>query len=186
MVWVILAQALWFLIPAYVANPAAVLFGGGTPVDFGRTTKSGTRFLGDGKTWKGLAGGVGTGVLIGLLQQTAATLTGEEALSFGALPSAAAVIIALATGSMLGDLLGSYLKRRMGIERGARALGLDQYDFLLGTFLLLAVFQTGWLLDHYIRGEAALGLLLVILISPALHRGVNVIGYKLGKKDVPW
>ena len=29
--------AFWFLLPAYAANPMAVVFGGGTPMDFGRT-----------------------------------------------------------------------------------------------------------------------------------------------------
>ncbi|MCK9308634.1 MAG: CDP-archaeol synthase, partial [Methanoculleus sp.] len=28
--------ALWIMIPAYVPNSAAALFGGGTPIDFGR------------------------------------------------------------------------------------------------------------------------------------------------------
>src|SRR2546427_13302198 len=49
--------AFWFLLPAYVANPMAVVSGGGTPMDFGRTLRDGRRLLGDGKTWRGFAGG---------------------------------------------------------------------------------------------------------------------------------
>ncbi len=186
MVWVTLVQALWLMIPAFVANPAAVLFGGGTPMDFGRTMKGGTRVLGDGKTWRGFAGGVGAAILVGLLQQAASALSGLEVLSFGPLPGAIAVIATLAFGSLFGDVLGSFMKRRAGIERGARTPGLDQYDFLLGALLFLGVFQAGWLLEHYLLGERVYGLLLVILITPALHKGVNVIGYRMGKKDVPW
>ena len=47
----ILAQAFWFMLPAYVANPTAVVFGGGRPIDAGRVLRDGRRFLGDGKTW---------------------------------------------------------------------------------------------------------------------------------------
>src|SRR2546422_10015344 len=49
--------AFWFLLPAYVANPMAVVFGGGTPMDFGRALRDGRRILGDGKTWRGVARG---------------------------------------------------------------------------------------------------------------------------------
>ncbi|HEY4704839.1 MAG TPA: CDP-archaeol synthase, partial [Thermoplasmata archaeon] len=37
------ALAFWFLLPAYAANPMAVVFGGGTPMDFGRSLRDGRR-----------------------------------------------------------------------------------------------------------------------------------------------
>src|SRR2546427_10964525 len=52
-------QALWFFLPAYVANPMAVVFGGGAPMGFGRTLRGGRRLLGGGKTWRGVGGGGG-------------------------------------------------------------------------------------------------------------------------------
>ena len=54
------------MIPALLPNSAAVLFGGGTPIDFGRSWR-GARILGDGKTWRGLFGGVFAGVIIGII-----------------------------------------------------------------------------------------------------------------------
>src|SRR3990172_345640 len=63
-----LLQAFWFFLPAYVANPAAVLFGGGRPVDGGRVLADGHRLFGDGKTWRGFAGGGFMGVAVGPLQ----------------------------------------------------------------------------------------------------------------------
>src|SRR2546422_10291580 len=56
--------AFWFLLPAYVANPMAVVFGGGVPMDFGRVLRDGRRVLGDGKTWRGVAGGAPAGVAL--------------------------------------------------------------------------------------------------------------------------
>src|SRR3989442_2350991 len=60
-------QALWFFLPAFVANPMAVVFGGGTPIDFRRTFRDRERLFGDGKTWRGLVGGTLSGAVLGFL-----------------------------------------------------------------------------------------------------------------------
>lgn len=48
--------ALWAIAPAYLPNSAAVVVGGGRPIDGGRTWRD-NRVLGDGKTWRGFLGG---------------------------------------------------------------------------------------------------------------------------------
>src|SRR2546425_3674974 len=60
-------QALWFFLPAFVANPMAVVFGGGTPIDFGRTLGDRERLFGDGKTWRGPVGGAVLGGVPGFV-----------------------------------------------------------------------------------------------------------------------
>src|SRR2546426_3358421 len=60
-------QALWFFLPAFVANPMAVVFGGGTPIDFGRTLRDRERLFGDGKTWRGPPGGPPWGGVFGFV-----------------------------------------------------------------------------------------------------------------------
>lgn len=182
---VILIQALWFMLPSLVANPSAVLFGGGTPVDFGKEW-NGKRILGDGKTWKGLAGGTGTGIVVGLLLFGISNILDKDYLSFGEFPGIIWIFFLLAFGSMLGDMLGSILKRRLNVERGAKAPILDQYDFIIGTFLLLFIFQFTWAYENYIEGIHILALITLLVATPILHRIVNIIGYKMGKKDVPW
>ncbi len=182
----ILAQAFWFLIPAYVANPSAVLFGGGKPMDSGLRLKDGRRLLGDGKTWRGFAGGTFSGMLIGGIQHTSAWAAGIGQFSFGSPLQAALLIFLLSCGALLGDILGSFIKRRAGIERGAKTPGLDQYDFLIGATILLLILETGWFLRTYVLDGAIIGLIFIVLITPPMHRAVNVLGYRLGKKDVPW
>ncbi len=59
----IIIQALWLVLPAYIANASALLVGGGTPIDFGKNWKDGKRILGDGKTWRGLI----TGAVVGMI-----------------------------------------------------------------------------------------------------------------------
>lgn len=178
-------QSFWFFLPAYVANPAAVLFGGGRPIDGGRVLSDGHRLFGDGKTWRGFGGGVFVGVVVGFVQWGMALAVYPD-LSWGGFPNGLIPLLILPTGSLLGDLLGSFLKRRAGRPKGAKTPGLDWFDFYLGAFVLLVLADYGFFLAHYVRGDAIYGLLFVTVITPVLHRAVNVLGFKLGKKDVPW
>jgi CDP-2,3-bis-(O-geranylgeranyl)-sn-glycerol synthase len=179
-------QGLWLIIPAFVANSAAVLFGGGRPIDGGAVHKDGRRVLGDGKTWRGLIGGTAFGVFIGLLMVVANSFSEWPEITFGGFPSSIIVIFSLSFGALLGDLIGSFVKRRMGKERGQKAPVLDQYDFLIFAMFLVAILQWPWFFEHYINGYAISGLIAVILVTPVLHRVVNIIGYKMGRKEVPW
>ena len=99
-------MGLVLFIPALVPNSAAALFGGGTPVDFNRAWR-GKRLLGDGKTWRGLFGGVGFGILVGLLMLAIAYLVGsEDGFGYGQFPDSVGVVVCLALGSLLGDMTG--------------------------------------------------------------------------------
>ena len=180
--------AFWIMIPAYIPNPAAALIGGGTPIDFGKCAKDGRRIFGDGKTWRGLIGGIIIGIIFGLIQ---IFLVGFFQWDF--LPKHTIVTIcALSTGALLGDLIKSYFKRRLGKERGAKWPIADMYDMVVGSLVLmvLALLVTGnigWFAANFDSVWFLLGTFVAILIlSPLLHRGTNIIGYLLGLKDVPW
>lgn len=177
---------LWLMLPALVPNSAAVLLGGGRPMDFGKSWR-GRRLLGDGKTWRGFIGGATSGIFVGLVQigvVDAAEL--DPAWSFGAWPSALVVVVCLGLGSMLGDSMGSFIKRRIGLDRGIKAPGLDQYNFVVGAIIAVVIFRFAWFQEHFIDGDAVWGIVAILIMVPLLHRGVNIIGYKMGKKNVPW
>jgi CDP-2,3-bis-(O-geranylgeranyl)-sn-glycerol synthase len=182
-------QAVWVMLPAYVANPAAQLTGGGTPMDFGRTTKDGRRLLGEGKTWRGFLGGVlGALVMGGLQIAAAAALDNPKVLPTfdpqgGPAGAASFLVVAvLGLGALLGDAVKSLAKRRLGLARGASLPLADQYDFVLGAWVLtLAVFPR-WF-EANVPLEAVL---VVLLITFFLHRAVSVVGYRMGLKAEPW
>ncbi len=183
---IIAISVLWLTLPALLPNSAAVIFGGGAPVDMGRSW-GGSRLLGDGKTWTGLMGGTLSGLLLGMMLYLIATLLGlGEPWDFGGFPDCLVPMFSLALGSLLGDIGGSFLKRRIGLARGAKAPVLDQYDFLIGAYGLTLLTSTSWFMDHLVNGGAIYGLLFVVILTPLLHRLVNVLGYKMGAKDVPW
>lgn len=179
-------MGLVLFLPALIPNSAAALFGGGTPVDFNRTWR-GKRVLGDGKTWRGLFGGVGSGILIGLLMLAIAYLAGsEDSFGYGPFPDSVGVVVCLALGSLVGDMAGAFIKRRLGMARGQKAPGLDQYDFVVGALLLTLLVYPSWVLSTYVEGEAIAGLITLLIFVPLLHRSVNIIGFKMGKKKEPW
>lgn len=179
-------QAVWFFLPAFAANPMAVVFGGGTPIDFRRTLRDGARLFGDGKTWRGLVGGTASGALLGLLLSLLVeALAPGSKWSFGPPLEALSASATLALGALLGDLAGAFAKRRMRMARGTKAPGLDQYDFVVGA-LLLGLTIPAWSVLRFFSGDALLGLLAIIVITPALHRAVNLVGYRIGKKHEPW
>lgn len=176
----IVVVAFWAMLPAYVPNNAAVLFGGGRPIDGGRTWGD-SRLLGDGKTWRGTAGGTATGLALALaLNRLSSTATDALGIALPEFPVVAA--FTLSAGAMVGDITASFVKRRSGRERGAAFPGLDQLDFVVGALVPTAVFASGWFTETFTVPVLAV----VLLITPLLHVGTNVLAYYLGLKDEPW
>lgn len=176
----LLVLAIWVMLPAYVPNNAAVVAGGGRPIDGGRTMGD-RRLLGDGKTWRGTIVGTLAGAalafLLNLLRPTAVSFLGVGVPTF---PLAA--MIALPLGAMLGDIAASFIKRRTGRKRGAAFPGLDQLDFAVMALVLTAVVVPSWFLSVFTAG-----LLLVILVmTPVFHVVTNVLAYLFGFKHEPW
>jgi len=177
---VVVVTALWAMLPAYVPNNAAVLAGGGRPIDRGRTM-GGRRLLGDGKTWRGTAvgwvAGAALALLLGAVREPAIAALGAVVPPFPP-----AVVVALPLGAMLGDIGASFLKRRTGRERGAPFPGVDQLDFVAGALLLGFLADPAWFLEWFTPQVV----LAVLVLTPALHVLTNGIAYALGLKDEPW
>ncbi|WP_135827428.1 CDP-2,3-bis-(O-geranylgeranyl)-sn-glycerol synthase [Halorussus halobius] len=174
------AIALWAMLPAYVPNNAAVLAGGGRPIDGGRTW-NGKRVLGDGKTWRGTAAGILAGAALALALNAVAPSASElVGVDLPAFPLAAA--LALSAGAMAGDVAASFLKRRTGRERGAAFPGLDQLDFVAFALLFAFAAAPAWTGDVFTLPVLAV----VFVATPLLHLATNGVAYQLGLKDEPW
>ncbi len=180
MVGSLVVTAFWAMLPAYVPNNAAVLAGGGRPIDGGRSW-GGRRVLGDGKTWRGTAVGTLVGVLlaVGLNAINDPISSGLE-FALPTFPLHAA--FGLAFGAMLGDIGASFIKRRSGRERGAAFPGLDQLDFVVGALLLAFVVASDWFLATFTPAVLAV----ILIMTPILHVGTNIVAYKIGVKNEPW
>jgi len=79
-------------------------------------------------------------------------------------------------GAIFGDLVKSFLKRRIGIKPGASWFPLDQLDFVIGAMLCLWPFVE-------LPGQVVA---MVLVATPVVHFLVNVLGYLVGLKKVWW
>jgi len=158
------AYVIYFMLPAYLANASALAFGGGKPLDSGRNFTDGRRIFGDGVTWRGTLIGAGIGTLIGLLQ---GIITGNiiQGILLG---------FFLGAGALIGDACGSFVKRRMNIERGRPTPFLDQLDFVVGALIFASIIV---ILPFYM-------IILILIISFILHLSANIIAYLFGIKKV--
>ena len=152
-----------YILPAYVANGAPVLFGYGAPLDFGRKFL-GKRIFGDHKTIRGLVSGLFAGTLVGLLE-------------YPFFQYMITIAIALAVGAMVGDLAGSFIKRRLDLRSGASVPILDQYGFFV--VALAFAYPLGNIPSIY-------GLLFIAILTGMLHVLTNMGAHRLKLKSVPW
>jgi CDP-2,3-bis-(O-geranylgeranyl)-sn-glycerol synthase len=194
-----IVQAFWIIIPVYVANASAVIVGGGRPIDAGRVWKDGRRLLGDGKTWRGLFAGTFLGMTAGLGLSVVAhyiQLSDYAYLrltDFEGFPSMILILFALCFGGLVGDLVKSYFKRRIGKERGQDWIPFDQLDFLAGSLtssFLMSELLYGLHLtchDWFIHNLTIWHLLFLLVVTPFIHIAANLLlrmgrSRKLAKK----
>ena len=179
---------LWIMMPAYLANTIAVVTGGRFPIDQGKKMGDGNRILGNGKTWSGLLGGTIGGIVVGYLQLNFGNsiiegIAGTNSETFwGDTPFL--IFFLLSFGALFGDLTASFFKRRQNLNRGDKYPLLDMYDFIVMSLLLTLILGGGWLQTWILDGIVPLFTLLIV--TPILHRGVNIIGFKIGLKNEPW
>ncbi len=157
-------EAFWFSLPFYFAN-IAPLFARKLrfldyPIDNNLQLK-GTRLFGQNKTWRGLLFGILAGVITSFFQGR------------GYYPG-----FILSLGTLIGDLIGSFIKRQLDLKPGQRNL---LFDSTPGTFIPL-------LLANFI-GILTLSLsqsVFLLLVGPLLHILANTLWFKLKIKEAPW
>jgi CDP-2,3-bis-(O-geranylgeranyl)-sn-glycerol synthase len=153
-----------YIFPAYAANGAPILFGGrGGPLDRGKKL-GGKRILGDNKTVIGTISSLVVGIVVGLIE-------------YPFLHYMLAIAILLTIGAIFGDLIGSFIKRRMNYKHGASFPVLDQYGFFI--FAMLFALPLGHLPDIP-------GIIFLVVLTGILHVMTNRGANKLKLKDVPW
>lgn len=156
--WTTALYSVTAFFPAYVANAVPTVFGGGAPIDLGCNFLDGRRVFGKNKTIRGLISGLIAGTLTGLIQN--APVTG----------------FILSLGALLGDLMGSFIKRRLDMPPGKPLPVLDQLSFVAGALLLSALSSSFDMVVAYY----------VVILTPVFHVTTNLLAYLLKIKPVPW
>ncbi len=212
--WVaLLIFSLLFIAPAYISNASMVITGGGKPIDGGRYFRDGRRILGDHKTWNGLKGPLYIGIpisffiflLFNILWMPIsdiindATAQGQYLLYNepkifqyyfigGEFPINFLVLIiriVLASyGAVIGDLIGSFLKRRFDIKSGAPFWIVDQLDFVLIALLFVSI--PGFISPKLFLLPDIFIITFLLILTPAVSIIANTVAYAVGLKNVPW
>ncbi|UCH31761.1 MAG: CDP-2,3-bis-(O-geranylgeranyl)-sn-glycerol synthase [Candidatus Bathyarchaeota archaeon] len=159
----LIAEALVFIFPAYSANAVPVVFGGGHPLDFGKTLKDGKPIFGSHKTFKGFFAGLIVGTLVAVGESF--IFNYDILLGF-----------ALSFGALLGDLIGAFFKRRLGFAPGAFFPIIDQIDFVLGALLFSLL----------ISPPTPVISIIILIITIPIHILTNLIAYLANVKKKPW
>lgn len=168
---VFLIRIFLILAPMYFANSCAMILGGKTPIDLNKKFFDKKPLLGKGKTIKGTIGGISIGVMacfvvFAIAPETTKLLTNNYLL-YGLFAS---------IGAIAGDAIGSFLKRRMNLKRGAKVHLLDQLDFIAGgmAFGLMVYAPTIW------------EILFTAIFTIVFHKFANIVAHKAKIKKVPW
>ena len=167
-------KGLAYVWPAYVANATPVvavkLLGFSHPIDFGITLPDGRRLFGDGKTIEGLISGVSVGFVVGVVMYFLFPILFRDMLE----------ILLMCGGALVGDILGAFIKRRLGLRKGAPAPLLDQLGFLVVSLLVIhATYGLPVFLD-------TTTLALLLLFTLLMHVGTNALAYLLKLKNTWW
>lgn len=156
-------------------------------MDFGRHWRDGRRFLGPSKTWSGFLFGTFFALPFGLLMAWLILIAPPSldlVPTFGpTVLGAVPTVLLLSGGAMTGDALGSFVKRRLGRESGARTVLLDQLPFVLLPVLVGLLVFPATFVPAFVSPE---GILWLLVFTLGFHAGFNWIGYRLGAKKVPW
>lgn len=180
----ILELSVWLGLSAWIANATPVLGGGGRPIDGGRMFRDGNRVLGNGKTIRGFIVGVFFGTLTGIGQFLAAphlrpilaqfvTITAEMDY---VLSISIPVGFLMSVGALTGDVVGSFIKRRVDVKSGDPSPFLDQVGFII--MALIFAFP--------LMMPSPIFVIVLVLTTLGIHWLSNALGFLLGLKKNPW
>jgi CDP-2,3-bis-(O-geranylgeranyl)-sn-glycerol synthase len=162
--WVLIAESIVYILPAYTSNAVPVIFGGGKPLDFGKVFKDGRPVLGAHKTFRGFFTGLMLGTLVGF---------GESVIFKNFNPILG---FTLSLGAVIGDVVGAFFKRRLGLKPGALLPVVDQVDFVVGAILFSLPVTTPQLN----------GILMIFVLTIPIHLLTNLFAFLLHLKEKPW
>ena len=166
--------AFYYILPAYVANAVPVIFGGGYPIDAGKLFRDGKPVFGSNKTVRGFFAGLLVGTFTGFVLSRLYQLDGfpqDFLFHYDILLG-----FMLSLGALTGDLLHSFIKRRLDISPGSPLPVADQLDFALGALLFSIT----------VYPPPLHGAVIILVMTPPIHLLTNFLAYLIGAKKTPW
>lgn len=181
--WFVIS-CLYFFLPAYFTNmtPPFLAKKGffkflERRIDFGKKFL-GKDIFGSHKTWRGVIFGILAGLFLVFLQSQLFRFNFFKKISLIDYSTINLVFfgILISGGTIFGDLLFAFIKRRLNLPPGAMFFPFDQINYIIGTFLFL---------NPFFKINLSVWLCLFIL-TPILHVLTTHIGFKLKLTKSKW
>lgn len=147
------------------------------PIDGGKIW-NGKPILGPHKTWGGFLSGIIGSTMIVFLQKILYQYDSFAKISYINYQKENIFWVGFlfGFGALFGDSIKSLIKRRLNIKSGDKFFPWDQLDMLLGAGILIAI----------IKPISLHMWIFYIGFTLVAHPLINIIGYKLKLKEVPW
>jgi len=175
----LILQCFYFILPAYFANMAPVIVKKidflKIPIDFNKTMNNKPIF-GKKKTFRGLVFGVLFAIVIAYLQFLLYKKNIFVGISIVDYSNWLLIGFLMGFGAIFGDLIESFVKRRLEYEPGKPFVPFDQTDFVIGALI-------------FVYPIANLGLnkiLIILLLSFVLHIAVNHFAFYTKIREEKW
>ncbi|MBI2650336.1 CDP-2,3-bis-(O-geranylgeranyl)-sn-glycerol synthase [Candidatus Woesearchaeota archaeon] len=137
---IFLLKCFYLMLPAYFANMAPVIVKKVNlfvfPIDFNKKIKN-KPVLGKNKTFRGLIFGIVFAIAIVYFQFLLYNLVFFKNISFFNYENWLLFGFLMGFGALIGDLVKSFFKRRLGFEPGAKFVPFDQTDFVVGALIFI-------------------------------------------------
>jgi CDP-2,3-bis-(O-geranylgeranyl)-sn-glycerol synthase len=164
----------YIYLPAFIANAAPVV-AKHLPGLRTWSTPVWPSVMGTHKTWRGLLTGIAAAAMIAMLQfgiEQWPSVLGTVMLHKSSLLLSGLIGCLLGFGALLGDMLKSIVKRRIGIPPGKALPYFDGVDYVLGAMFVLLPWHTpSWP-----------GVVLLLVIAPLASLAANIGAYCIGWK----
>ncbi|MFO8016028.1 MAG: CDP-archaeol synthase [Candidatus Woesearchaeota archaeon] len=178
-------KSFYFMLPAYLANAAPVLTKNvlkslARPLDMGHHLR-GRPLFGSHKTLRGLLAAIVAGIVVFLVQvclHRFPLFQGIELFDYSSFYSQYYILpgFLLGFGAIMGDLVESLIKRQASINAGGRWIPWDQVDFLIGALLLFfLIYIPSWKV-----------IVILFVLTPLIHIGMNHLAFYLNIRKVKW
>jgi CDP-2,3-bis-(O-geranylgeranyl)-sn-glycerol synthase len=176
----IILQCFYFILPAYFANMAPVVTKKilkklAFPIDSNIKLGNQTIF-GKNKTYRGIVVGVFAAIALTYMQFV--LYNNNILIDFAIIDYSNWLLIGflLGFGALFGDLVKSFVKRRLDLKPGTPFVPFDQLDFIVGALIFV----------YPIAGLSTEKMAIILFISLILHITINHIAFYTGIRKEKW
>lgn len=173
---------LYLMLPAFLANMMPVMMKNhlkwlAKPIDFNIQLNNQPLF-GSHKTFRGFVVGIAAALVVAYLQKVFYSYPTLQSISYLNYNEVNIWLVGflLGFGALFGDLVKSFVKRRLNKPSGSMFFPWDQLDSWIGAMLFISL----------IKSLTLPMILFYILVIPLFHLATNYMGYKLKLKEVMW